>query len=85
MYSLANVLYGILTGEKAWETLHVMDAKSLIQKGARPNLDEGLYKPGAPDEILSNLTDAAYSLQPHDRISANELVLALERHVDTVL
>jgi serine/threonine protein kinase len=79
IYAAASVFYGIMTGEKAWLDLSTGDTKKYVKKGVKPNIgDEFRMPPGSIDAALTNLTELAYTRNPEERISASQLVAALE-------
>jgi serine/threonine protein kinase len=78
VYSTANVLYGIITGTKAWYQFSTSETKSYIKKGAIPVMDTALRQPNTVDHILVNLTELAYEVNPNKRISAHQFLQELE-------
>ena len=82
VYSGANVLYGILTGKKAWYQLSTSETKKYVKSGAIPIIPDTLRQPNTLDGVLTNLTELAYEVDPSKRISARQLVIELERALD---
>jgi hypothetical protein len=78
IYATASVFYGIMTGEKAWLDLSTGDTKIFVKKGVKPKIGDELRMPGSIDAALTNLTELAYTKNPEERISAAQLVAALE-------
>jgi serine/threonine protein kinase len=77
VYSLANVLHQILTGEDPWGGWSVLEVTNQVQKGVKPVAPpEMLEHPS--DALLQNLTLRAYELDPNVRIHVRELVQQLE-------
>jgi serine/threonine protein kinase len=77
VFSLANVLHQILTGEDPWEGWSALEISNQVQKGVKPmSPPEFLVHPS--DKLLQNLTLRAYELDPAVRIRATELVQELE-------
>lgn len=81
IYSAANVLYGIVTGKKAWYQLSTSEAKKYVKSGALPVIPDTLRQPGTLDGVLTNLTERAYEVDPSKRISASQIVTELERAI----
>jgi serine/threonine protein kinase len=82
MYSVAHVLYGILTGGPdpyPWSGWSSVEVKKTVQKGLKPLVDEAKRPSGSTDEALHNLMLRAYEFDPKVRISATELVQEIER------
>ena len=79
MYSTAHVLYGILTGEKAWGEFWGTQIKKMVKEGRKPPIDKQYLTPGTSDVALANLTDLAYEVDPRFRLRASKLVDELER------
>eukprot|EP00977_Amphora_coffeiformis_P009868 scaffold2276_cov160-Amphora_coffeaeformis.AAC.6 len=82
VYSGANVLYGILTGQKAWYTLSTSETKKYVKSGAIPIIPNSLRQPDTLDGVLANLTEMAYEVDPSKRISAHQLVVELGHALD---
>ena len=78
VYSGANVLYGILTGNKAWYQFSSSETKEYVKKGAIPYIADELRMPNTLDAVLANLTELAYEVDPSKRISAHHLVEEME-------
>jgi len=80
MYSVANVLYSILTQEKAWDDYSSSETKSMVKKGTLPTIEVAdKTMPKAVREALVELNHRAYALDPKKRISASELASELEK------
>ena len=82
LYSVANVLYGILTGRKPYENKLRRDIKKNVMKGQSPDIENDFRKPGTYDALLVQIIENAYSLDPKKRWSAKEVVEKLERVLD---
>jgi serine/threonine protein kinase len=78
VYSVANVLYNIMTGEMPWSSWSTLEAKKMVKKGIIPFIPEEFRELGSLDMVLTNLTERAYANDPRDRISAADLVTALQ-------
>ena len=76
VYSLANVFFSILFGQKAWMIEGRRSAKKLIMAGKKPQMKQ--LEPGTSDSSLAVLMNMAYELNPTERISASDLVSELE-------
>lgn len=85
VYSTANVLYGILTGQKAWYQHSSSETKKFVKQGAIPTIPDQYRRPGTIDFVLTNLTERAYENDPSKRISAREIVVELERARDQLM
>jgi serine/threonine protein kinase len=78
IYATASVFYGIITGEKAWSDLSTTETKKYVKRGVKPKIGDEYQVPGSIDAALTNLTELAYTKNPEERISASQLVAALE-------
>lgn len=78
IYSAANIFYEIITGRPAWDGWSTAETKSLIQQGAIPII-EPEFQNTSTDQVLAELTERAYALDPYNRSSARDLVIALRR------
>jgi serine/threonine protein kinase len=79
VYSLANVYYGILTGEQPWDKWSVAETKQFVMKGTKPFIPYLNSKNVShTDMVLATLTNRAYELDPSKRVSAAEIVATLE-------
>mmetsp|Transcript_8240 Transcript_8240/g.12671 ORF Transcript_8240/g.12671 Transcript_8240/m.12671 type:complete len:541 (+) Transcript_8240:108-1730(+) len=78
VYSLANVLYTILTGEEPWSKKRLSDIKKLVKQGSKPPYADKFLIANTSDASLAALIDLAYERDPATRISATELVNELE-------
>ena len=78
IFSIANVFHYILTAEDPWDGWSSAEVKKKVTNGFRPYADEPFRTPGTTDESLQQLILRAYELDPKKRISASELVAALE-------
>lgn len=79
VYSTAHVLYGILTGRKAWYEYSTSETKNYVKQGAIPDIPDECRRPGTTDAVLANLTELAYAVDPSKRLSARQIVIELER------
>jgi serine/threonine protein kinase len=82
MYAVANILYSILTEEKAWNDYSAAETKSRIKHGHVPEIPTDHFPADAPSSVtaaLLELTRKTYELYPGQRLSASELVTGLER------
>jgi hypothetical protein len=80
MYSVANVLYEILTGVEPWLDIKASSSKfkEHIKQGKKPPIADQYLIPNTSDAGLAALVDSAYEHDPVSRISASELVTELE-------
>jgi serine/threonine protein kinase len=78
VYSVANVFYNIMTGEMPWSSWSTLETKKMVKRGVIPFIPEEFRQPGSLDMLLTNLTERAYTNDPRDRISAADLVTALQ-------
>jgi serine/threonine protein kinase len=78
VYSVANVLFNIMTGEMPWSSWSTLETKKMVKKGIIPLIPEEFRQPGSLDMFLTNLTERAYTNDPKYRISAPDLVTALQ-------
>jgi len=74
VYSLANVLYSILTGRMPRGR-----TPEAVVNGTIPVIPDDFRQPGTIDEAMSELIYRAYKFDPKERISASELVTELEK------
>jgi hypothetical protein len=79
IYSGANVLYSIMTGQVAWTDWSTMETKKMVKDGVMPFIPEEFRQASTIDMALTHLTESAYQGNPHERTSAATLVKALER------
>ena len=78
VYSGANVLYGILTGNRHFADRNNRSIKKLVMNGQKPPIpDEFKIEPS--DKALADLIGRAYERNPQRRISASEMVQELEK------
>jgi serine/threonine protein kinase len=85
MYSVANILYTILTREEAWENWSAAESQKMIQDGFIPIIKVDIPDlPPSIKETLVILNRRAYTLDPQERISAAELVSELEKLLDSL-
>jgi hypothetical protein len=85
VYSTANVLYAILTGEPAWDEDSSSDeVQRKIRKGLQPLIPEKYQISGSADEVLADLIVRAYAVNPRERITAPKLVAELEQLLNWV-
>ena len=80
VYSLANIFFSILFGQKAWMIEGKRSAKKLIMDGKKPQMKH--LEPGTSDSSLAVLMNMAYEVNPAERISAWDLVNELETLVN---
>lgn len=86
IYALANVLYEILTGKRAWYEYGTTETKNMIMQGIKPNvaLEEiqqqqtTTLKVDSIDEALFQLMLQAYELNATQRSSATKLLTQME-------
>lgn len=79
IYSVAHVLYGILTGREPWSYMQKSMVKTLIRSNKKPQIPSEYLIPNTTDAALATLVQMAYERDPDNRISARELVRQLER------
>ena len=84
IYSVANILYSILTREKAWSDLGQGETKNFIKKGKIPKIEvaDGIQMPEHLKQALVDINERAYQLDPQKRISAAEMVEELQKVLD---
>jgi serine/threonine protein kinase len=83
VFSLGNVLFHILTGQKPWgDGILANSVKKTIRNGGQPNIPIEYRKEGTFDAALSVLIDMAFEYDPETRIQASELVAELDRLID---
>lgn len=82
VYSVANVLYGILTGTKPYGGMTSSQIQTVVKEGKIPPLEVRYRREGTSDEKLAYLTERAYEFDPRKRISARVLAEELERLVN---
>jgi Protein kinase domain len=87
VYSVANILYSILTQREPWDGWNGIVAQTRIQEGVIPEINTNSIQdlPIIVQESLINVTKQAYMLDPNVRISAAELATVLERILRDVL
>ena len=78
VYSTANVLYYIMTGEHAWYGLSLEEVKQAIRKGGRPNTQD-LARPGSSDAVIVSVIQKAYDPDPKKRVTAKQMLEELEK------
>lgn len=78
IYSVANVLYGILTGTKPYENKLRREITKYVMSGKRPEIDPSFRKSGTVDGVLVEIIENAYSLNPEKRWGASTIVQKLE-------
>jgi serine/threonine protein kinase len=78
VYSGGNILYGILTGTKAWYQNGSTETKKYVMRGIMPYIPDELRKPNTFSAALVNLTELALENDPEQRMSAREIVKGLE-------
>ena len=79
MFSAANILFGILTGEKPWgKELMRKDIRKKIIKGYKPEVDKSYLEPGTVDAELANIVYKAYEFDPNKRWSATQIIRELK-------
>lgn len=82
VYSGANILYGIITGQRAWSQFSSTDTKKYVKEGAIPFIPNEFRQANPLNAALANVTELAYEVDPAKRISAREAVIELERARD---
>ena len=80
MFSLAHILYGILTGKKPFQDTPTQMKRRIIA-GQKPSILEQFITDDA-DKLLLDMMNRAYIMNPTERISASEVVLYLEAFLD---
>ncbi len=78
IYSTANVLYGILTGQKPYESKMRREIRKNVMDGVIPHIDEEFRVPGTVDAVLVEIIENTYSRDPEKRWSASTVVNKLE-------
>ena len=78
VYSAGNILYGILTGTKAWYSNGFEETKKYVKRGTMPKIPKDLRIPNTLDAALANLTELALENDPEKRMSARQMVKELE-------
>ena len=79
VFSAANILFGILTGEKPWgKEFMRKDIRKNIVKGYKPEVGERFLEPGTVDSELANIVYKAYEYDPKKRWSATQIIRELE-------
>ena len=75
MYSIGNVIYGILTGKYPFEKLNGKQARRKIRRGERPPIDD-TYKDSKDPYIQSLLKciSMCWVQEPKDRASSGRLL-----------
>ena len=79
VYSMANVLYTILTGEQPWRGLTLSETKRMVKEGGHPRIPSIFRLPNSIDAALSELIERAYDVNPSKRLSAKTLLNELEK------
>lgn len=80
IFSVANILYSILTKKEAWEDRSTVETKNKIQDGFIPEIEVDLPDLPLPiREMLIHLNQRAYAFEPTERIGAAELASELEK------
>ena len=84
IYSVANILYSILTKERPWEDLSQTETKQFIKKGKIPKIwvADDILMPDPLKQTLVHINERAYELDPRKRISAAEMAEDLEKVVE---
>ena len=80
IYSVANILYSLLTKQMAWDDLSQPETKTFIKKGKIPKIwvaDDNM--PNDLKKALVNINERAYQQDPRKRISAAEMAEELEK------
>jgi len=78
VYSTANILFAILTGEHPWHGINIEEVKSTVRKGGRPRILLPSDSSNKTDAVLARVIERAYNVDPESRISAKELWEDLE-------
>jgi mitogen-activated protein kinase kinase kinase 7 len=75
IYSVANILYSLLTKQRPWEDLSQAETKQFIKKGKIPKIwvADDIIMPDPLKEALVHINERAYQLDPRKRISAAEM------------
>ena len=81
IYSVANILYSLLTKERPWEDLSQSETKQFIKKGKIPKIwvADDIPMPDHLKQALVHINERAYQLDPRTRISAAEMAEELEK------
>ena len=83
VFSLGNVLFHILTGQKPWgDGIIANSVKKTIRSGGQPIIPTDYRKEGTFDAALSVLIDMTFEFDPKNRIQASELMAELDRLID---
>mmetsp|Transcript_21388 Transcript_21388/g.34763 ORF Transcript_21388/g.34763 Transcript_21388/m.34763 type:complete len:192 (-) Transcript_21388:170-745(-) len=86
VYSAGNILYGIITGLRPWNSERGNHIKTAIKKGERPKVDDAIRNAkGTVDWELTRMLDRVYEKDPQKRASAREVVGELERLLEREL
>ena len=75
-------MFGIITGQKAWNQFSSTDTKKYVKEGAIPFIPNEFRLANPLNSALANITELAYEVDPTKRISAREAVAQLERARD---
>ncbi|GKY96180.1 hypothetical protein MPSEU_000577800 [Mayamaea pseudoterrestris] len=78
IYSMAHVLYGILSGDDPWRGWSSSEVKRVVMDGYKPVVPEQFRVSNTTDERLHQLMLRTYTLNPTERITAAELVHEIE-------
>ncbi|CAB9514162.1 protein kinase [Seminavis robusta] len=81
-YSMANVLYGVLTGVAPWGDLPSSQVKRAVKHGVKPPIGAPLRHPGTSTALLADLVDRAYEHDAKKRITAPAMALELEKALE---
>jgi len=84
IYSVANILYSLLTKEKAWNDLGQGETKNFIKKGKIPKIvvADDIEMPEKLKQALVDINERAYQLDPKKRISAADMAYELQKVLD---
>jgi len=74
IFSTANVLFAILTREKAWNTSKKLEIAKGVMKGTRPQIKQKYREPGSLDAALAEIILKAYNADPKQRPTAKQSV-----------
>ena len=78
VYSLANVLFLILTGEDPWQGLTMGETKLTVRKGGMPEIPAEFRQANSTDASLTQLIERAYEFNPKTRITSKALLQELQ-------
>ncbi|KAL7578247.1 hypothetical protein ACA910_012667 [Epithemia clementina (nom. ined.)] len=79
VYSTANILYRILTGHEPWSGLTVTELKRTVKAGGQPKIPSYFRRPNSTDELLAQIVERAYAVDPKVRPTAERLLQDLQQ------